>query len=194
MKDGFVRVRVDGEMRMLEDDITLEKNKRHRIDVVVDRIIKNEDAKSRIQDSLETALKLTDGNAIVLAGEEEILFSANYACPICGFTVPHLEPRLFSFNAPLGACGTCHGLGITEEVDVDNLIPDRSLSIREGGIRYYKNIVDTDNIEWQTFAVLCRTYDIDLDAPLDTLSKKQMEALRRGESGKKNDNKEEENK
>ena len=180
MKDGFVRVRVDGEMRMLEDDITLEKNKRHRIDVVVDRIIKNEDAKSRIQDSLETALKLTDGNAIVLAGEEEILFSANYACPICGFTVPHLEPRLFSFNAPLGACGTCHGLGITEEVDVDNLIPDRSLSIREGGIRYYKNIVDTDNIEWQTFAVLCRTYDIDLDAPLDTLSKKQMEVLLHG--------------
>lgn len=180
LKDGYVRVRVDGEIRLLEEEITLEKNRRHRIDVVVDRIVKTEDSRSRIQDSMETALNLADGNAVVLAGEKEMLFSSNYACPVCGFSVPHLEPRLFSFNAPLGACEVCHGLGITEEVDVDNLMPDRSLSIREGGIRYYKNIVDTDNIEWQTFCVLCRTYDIDLDAPLNTLSDRQMNVLLHG--------------
>lgn len=180
LKDGYVRVRVDGEIRLLEEEITLEKNRRHKIDVVVDRIVKTEDSRSRIQDSMETALNLADGNAVVLAGEKEMLFSSNYACPVCGFSVPHLEPRLFSFNAPLGACEVCHGLGITEEVDVDNLIPDRSLSIREGGIRYYKNIVDTDNIEWQTFCVLCRTYDIDLDAPLNTLSDRQMNVLLHG--------------
>ena len=177
MKDGYVRIRIDGEIRMLEDDIDLEKNKRHKIDVVVDRIIKNDDSRSRIYDSLETALKLAEGNAIVLAGEEEMLFSENYACAICGFSVPHLEPRLFSFNAPLGACDTCHGLGITEEVDVDNLIPDRSLSINQGAIRYYKNIVGSDNIEWQTFTVLCNAYDIDMNAPISTLTEKQMETV-----------------
>ena len=179
-KDGYVRVRVDGEIRMLEDDIVLDKNKRHRIDVIVDRIVKNENSAGRIQDSLETALNLADGNACVLEGEKEVLFSSNYACPICGFSVPHLEPRLFSFNAPLGACETCHGLGITEEVDIDNLFPDRSLSIREGGIRYYKNLVDTDNIEWQTFCVLCKTYKIDLDTPIGDLSEKQIQVILHG--------------
>lgn len=180
LKDGYVRVRVDGEIRLLEEDIVLEKNRRHRIDVVVDRIIKNSDSYSRIHDSLETALKLSEGTAVVASGEKELLFSSNYACAVCGFSVPHLEPRLFSFNAPLGACDVCHGLGITEEVDVDNLIPDRSLSIREGGIRYYKNIVDSDNIEWQTFCVLCRTYGIDLDQPIETLTKKQLEVILTG--------------
>lgn len=177
MKEGYVRVRVDGEIRMLEDDIDLEKNKRHKIDVVIDRIIKNDDSRSRIYDSLETSLKLAEGNAVVLAGEEEMLFSENYACAICGFSVPHLEPRLFSFNAPLGACETCHGLGITEEVDVDNLIPDRSLSINEGAIRYYKNIVGSDNIEWQTFSVLCKSYNIDMDVPISSLTNKQLETI-----------------
>ena len=180
LKDGYVRVRVDGEIRMLEEDIELEKNKRHRIDVIVDRIIKNDDSKSRIHDSIETALSLADGMATVLAGDKEMLFSSNYACKICGFSVPHLEPRLFSFNAPLGACPVCHGLGITEEVDISNLMPDLSLSIRKGGIRYYKNLVDTDNIEWQTFCVLCKAYDIDLDAPLSSLSDYQMQRILHG--------------
>ena len=180
LKEGYIRVRVDGEIKLLEDDIELDKNRRHRIDVVVDRIVKNDNARSRIHDSLETALKLTDGNACVLAGDREMLFSSNYACPVCGFSVPHLEPRLFSFNAPLGACDVCHGLGITEEVDVDNLMPDLSLSIRQGGIRYYKNIVDTDNIEWQTFEVLCETYHIDLDKPLDQMSEHEMNILLHG--------------
>ena len=136
-KDGYVRVRVDGEVKMLEDEIELEKNKRHNIDVVIDRIIKKPEARSRIHDSLETALNLAGGMACVLEGEKEELYSSNYACRICGFSVPKLEPRLFSFNAPLGACDTCKGLGFTEEVDIDLLIPDREKTIREGAIRYY---------------------------------------------------------
>ena len=176
-KDGYVRVRVDGEIKLLEEDITLEKNNRHDIDVVVDRIVKRSDSRSRIHDSMETALSLADGKVIVSTGDKENLFSSNYACSICGFSVPTLEPRLFSFNAPLGACATCHGLGITEEVDVDILIPDPDLSINEGGIRYYKNIVGTENIEWQTFAMLCKTYKIPLDKPIKTFTKKQMNII-----------------
>lgn len=180
LKEGYIRVRVDGEIKLLEDDIELEKNQRHDLDVVIDRIIKNEDSRSRIHDSIETALKLGEGKVLVLNGEEEKLFSENYSCPVCGFSVGNLEPRLFSFNAPLGACDVCHGLGITEEVDVSNLIPDDSLSIRQGGIRYYKNIVDTDNIEWQTFTVLCRAYKISLDKPISTFTKKQLEIILHG--------------
>ena len=179
-KDGYVRVRVDGEIKLLEDDITLEKNNRHDIDVVVDRIVKRSDSRSRIHDSMETALSLADGKVIVSTGDKENLFSSNYACSICGFSVPTLEPRLFSFNAPLGACPTCHGLGITEEVDVDILIPDPDLSINEGGIKYYKNIVGTENIEWQTFAMLCKTYKIPLDKPIKTFTKKQMDIILNG--------------
>ena len=179
-KDGYIRVRVDGEIRMLEDEIELEKNKRHDIDVVVDRIVKTEDSRSRIHDSIETALNLSEGRVKVLANTTEKLFSSVYACPICGFSVPVLEPRLFSFNAPIGACDVCHGLGFTEEVDVDNLIPDDSKTIREGGIRYYKNIVDTDNIEWQTFAILCKKYKISMDKPLSTFTQKQMDIILHG--------------
>lgn len=176
-KDGYVRVRVDGEVKLLEDEILLEKNKKHTVEIVVDRIVKSSDSKSRLHDSLENALRQSDGTVIVKTPEEELLFSSNYACKICGFSVPHLEPRLFSFNAPLGACPTCNGLGVTQEVDVDYLIPDRSKSIRKGGIVYYKNIVDSTNIEWQTFAILCKTYGIDLDKPIEKLTKKQIEII-----------------
>ena len=180
LKDGYIRVRCDGEMRMLEDDIVLEKNIRHDIDVVIDRIIKTEDSRSRINDSLETALKTGDGRVIVSDGENETMFSSSYACPECGFSVPNLEPRLFSFNAPLGACENCKGLGFTEEVDIDELIPDRSKSIRQGAIRYYKNIVDSENIEWQTFEILCSSYQISLDEPIDSLSPQQLEIILHG--------------
>ena len=176
-KDGYIRVRVDGETKMLDEDIELEKNCKHDIDVVIDRLILKADSRSRLHDSLETALNLADGMAVVVCGEKEELYSSNYACKICGFAVPKLEPRLFSFNAPLGACDVCHGLGFTEEVDVDILIPDDSLSIRQGGIRYYKNIVDTENIEWQTFATLCKAYKINLDKPIRQLTDKQRQII-----------------
>ncbi len=179
-KDGYVRVRVDGEVKLLEEEIILEKNKKHTVEIVIDRIVKSDDSRSRLHDSLESALKQSDGVVIVKTPTDELLFSSNYACNICGFSVPHLEPRLFSFNAPLGACDTCKGLGVTQEVDVDYLIPDRSKSIRKGGIVYYKNIVDSTNIEWQTFAILCKHYKIDLDKPIEKLTKKQLEIVLHG--------------
>ncbi|TFG83209.1 MAG: excinuclease ABC subunit UvrA, partial [Erysipelotrichales bacterium] len=154
-KDGYVRVRVNGEIKLLEDEIVLEKNKKHDIDVVVDRIVKQSDSASRLHDSLEVALKLADGLAIVDTGHEELLFSSNYSCPKCGFSISIMEPRLFSFNSPLGACATCKGLGVTQKVDVDYLIPDRNKTIAQGGIVYYKNIINSENIEWQSFRILC---------------------------------------
>ncbi len=176
-KEGYVRVRVNGKVLLLEDEIVLEKNKKHTIEIVVDRIIKRSDSRSRLYDSIENALKHSDGTVIVKTPEEELLFSSNYSCNQCGFSVPNLEPRLFSFNAPLGACDHCKGLGFTQEVDVDYLIPDKSKSINEGGIIYYKNIIGSTNIEWQTFEILCKEYNLDLDKPLGKFTKKEMKII-----------------
>lgn len=175
-KEGYIRVRVDGELKLLEELDALEKNKKHNVDVVVDRIVKGQD-RSRLHDSLETALKLSDGLAVVAYGEEELVFSSNYSCKYCGFSLPRLEPRLFSFNAPFGACDTCKGLGITQKVDLDYLIPDKSKSIRQGGIVYYKNIVNTENLEWQKFKALLDYYEISIDTPLKELKKGQMDVI-----------------
>ena len=133
LKDGYLRVVVDGQNYMLDEEIELDKNKKHDIDVVIDRIIKKEGYRSRLVDSLEVGLKLTGGEVIVqnLTTKTEELFSEHLACPICGFSVPKLEPRLFSFNNPLGACPDCRGLGIKNEVDDDLLIPDWSKSINK---------------------------------------------------------------
>jgi excinuclease ABC subunit A len=179
LKKGFLRVLVDGEMRMLDEEIKLNKNDKHNIDVVVDRIIKKEGYRSRLIDSLETTLKLTDGEAIVsnLTTKKEELFSEHFACPICGFSVPKLEPRLFSFNNPLGACEDCNGLGFKTVVDDDLLMPDKSLSINEGGLRYFKTSVGTDRVEWQTFLVLCKKYKIDLNKPLKDFTKKELNVI-----------------
>ena len=179
LSDGFVRVKVDGEMRLLDEEIILEKNKKHNIDVIVDRIVKKEGYRSRLADSLEIALKLTDGEAIVenLDAKTETLFSQHLACPHCGFSVPKLEPRLFSFNNPLGACPDCKGIGVKNAVDDDLLIPDWDLSINEGGIRYFKTAVGTERIEWQRFLALCNEYHIDLDKPLKDFSKKELKYI-----------------
>ncbi|RHM61025.1 MULTISPECIES: excinuclease ABC subunit UvrA [Coprobacillaceae] len=184
LKEGYLRVIVDGEMRLLDEKIELDKNKKHNIDVVIDRIIKKEGYRSRLIDSLEVGLKLTGGEVIVsnLTKKKEELFSEHLACPICGFSVPKLEPRLFSFNNPLGACPDCRGLGVKNEVDIDLLIPDMNLSINQGGIRYFKTSVGTDRIEWQRFLVLCRTYHIDLDKPLKDFTKKEMHYILYGSS------------
>lgn len=179
-KDGFIRVRVDGELLLLEDEIKLDKNKRHDIDLIVDRIVKQDDSSGRIQDSLEIALKKASGLAVALTKNEEILFSANYACPKCGFSVAELQPRLFSFNSPLGACETCKGLGMIQMVDVDFLIPDRNKSILQGGIVYYKNILDTENIEWQNFKVLCEHYNIPMKTPIKDFTKEQLDIVLNG--------------
>ena len=176
LKDGYLRVIVDGQNYMLDEEIELDKNKKHDIDVVIDRIIKKEGYRSRLVDSLEVGLKLTGGEVIVqnLTTKTEELFSEHLACPICGFSVPKLEPRLFSFNNPLGACPDCRGLGIKNEVDDDLLIPDWSKSINEGGLRYFKTAVGTNRIEWQRFLVLCKKYKIDLDKPLKDFTKQEL--------------------
>ncbi|CAM4143901.1 excinuclease ABC subunit UvrA [Erysipelothrix inopinata] len=176
-KEGYVRAYVDDELVQLDEPITLEKNKKHTISVVVDRIVKKEDSRFRISDSLEAAVKLGDGLVYVRKDNENHVFSSNFACPICGFSIESVEPRLFSFNSPMGACHTCNGLGITQSVDLEFLIPDPSLSISQGGIRYYKNIVNTQNIEWQTFNKLIEFAKVDIDTPIDKLTKKQLDIL-----------------
>lgn len=175
-KEGYIRIRHNGEIKLLEDVEAFEKNKKHTLDVVVDRIVKSDD-RSRLSESLEAASKLGNGMVLVLANQEEILFSTNYSCKYCGFSVPELEPRLFSFNAPLGACPHCKGLGITQKVNLEYLIPDKSLSIAQGGITYYKNIIAKENLEWLKFKVLCEHYDIDINKPIKELTKKEMDII-----------------
>ena len=183
MKQGFVRIRVNGEMKLLEDDIQLNKNNKHTLEVMVDRLILSDQAQSRLYDSIETSLKLSSGLVLVLIDGVETLMSSNYACAECGFSLPHLEPRLFSFNSPLGACETCKGLGVIQQVDIDLLIPDDSLSILQGGIRYYKNIVDSENIEWQNFKTLCDHYSIPMNIPISKLSDEHKDIVLHGSKG-----------
>ena len=134
-KQGYVRVRVNGDLMDLDDDIQLEKNKKHDIEIVIDRIVMKEDIAPRLADSLESALRLADGRVLIDVMEhEEILFSEHHACPICGFSIGELEPRMFSFNSPFGACPECDGLGTKLEVDPELVIPDWSLSLKKGAI------------------------------------------------------------
>ncbi len=176
-KDGFLRLYIDDELYDIEEVPELDKNKRHNIEVVIDRLIKREGIETRLSDSLEIALRLADGTCMVKHGDRKDLFSSHQACPICGFSVPTLEPRLFSFNSPLGACDECKGLGVTMSVDLDYLMPDMSKSISEGGIRYYKNIYGTNNLEWQNFATLLRHYGISETKPLNKMTKKEMDII-----------------
>jgi excinuclease ABC subunit A len=179
IKEGYVRVRVDGEIYMLDEIEPLEKNKKHTVEVVVDRIIKSDD-RSRYFDSISTALELGEGMAMVSTPDRDLLFSSSYACKICGFTVPKLEPKLFSFNAPMGACPDCKGLGSTMKTDPDLLFPDPELTIAQGGIAYYKNIVGTMNQEWQRMEALLRHCGIDQDTKIKDLTKKQKDLIMHG--------------
>lgn len=180
LKEGFTRVRVDGNVCLIEEVEELDKNKKHSVDIIVDRLIKKEDSKERLYDSLSTAAQYGDGLVILSYDDKEELFSEHYSCPKCGFSLPKLEPRLFSFNSPLGACEECHGLGIKLEVEVDRLIKDYDKSINEGGISYYKNIIDSENIEWQEFAKLCEMYNIDRNKPLKDFSEDEMDIILNG--------------
>ncbi|AGM24723.1 excinuclease ABC subunit UvrA [Spiroplasma chrysopicola] len=183
-QESFIRVNINGELRNLDEDIELDKNKRQNIDIVIDRIIfhNNEEIISRIHDALEIALKYGNGLVKIAFQEQgkDALFSTNYACSICGFVIPELEPRLFSFNSPNGACPDCKGLGIKLEVDEELLIPNQNLSVLQGGIVYLKNIINTTNIEWQKFTVLANHYHIPLDLPISDLTKTQLNYLLRG--------------
>ncbi len=173
-KDGYTRVRVDGDDFELDQEIKLNKNQRHDIDVVIDRIVVKEDITSRIYDSLETAAKLGEGLVKVVVNDSEVLFSEHFSCPICGFTVPELEPRLFSFNSPFGACKTCSGLGFNRKIDEDLLLPDKSLSIRGGVFAKYSG---KDSLYFQQIEQTAKAYNIDLDKPFNELPRKEQEVL-----------------
>lgn len=175
-KQGFVRVRIDGEMLDLGEEIELDKNKKHSIDIVVDRIVIKDGIEPRLADSLETALKLADGRVVIdVIGEEELLFSEHLACPICGFSIDKLEPRMFSFNSPFGACPECDGLGAKLEVDPSLVIPDASLTLNEGAIAPWEPI--SSQYYPQLLKAVCAHFGIDMDTPVKDLPKHQMEII-----------------
>lgn len=175
--NGFVRLRVDGVFTTIEELKPLDKNKKHDIDLVVDRIIVKAENRSRIFESIETALDWSHGLLVIHSDIEEKVLSDRHTCPICGFSVPKLEPRLFSFNAPMGFCPDCRGLGIKREADPSLLVPNPELSISQGAIDYYKNTVGTQNLEWQEFKMLCDLYSVPTDIPFKDLSEKQKQIL-----------------
>ncbi|MBN2876569.1 MAG: excinuclease ABC subunit UvrA, partial [Bacilli bacterium] len=173
-KEGYTRIRINQEEFELDQEIKLDKNKRYEIDVVIDRVIVKNDITSRIYDSLETATKLGDGLVKVFVKGEEVLFSEHFSCPICGFTVPELEPRLFSFNAPYGACKTCSGLGFNRKIDVELLIPDSNLSIQQGVFRKYTG---TDSLYYQQIEQTAKAHNIDISKPFSQLKDKEKDIL-----------------
>jgi excinuclease ABC subunit A len=175
-KQGYVRVRVDGEMYDLGDDIELEKNKKHSIEVVIDRIVVKEGVAARLADSLEAALKLGEGNVLIdVIGEEELVFSENHACPICGFSIGELEPRMFSFNSPFGACPECDGLGAKLEVDVDLVVPNKELSLRQHAIAPWEPT--SSQYYPQLLEAVCNHYGIDMDVPVKDLPDNQLDKV-----------------
>lgn len=180
LSQGFERVRIDGNITRISEAPDLDKNKRHDIEIVVDRVLVKKDARSRIVDAIELACNYSKGYCVLLTDNEERLLSQHHSCPKCGFSVPKLEPRLFSFNAPLGCCPDCKGVGIKREVAVDILIPDKNLSINQGGIRWFKNTVGSKNLEWQEFEYLCKQYKIDLNKPLKDFTDKEMHIILQG--------------
>ncbi|MEG7334880.1 excinuclease ABC subunit UvrA [Bacillus sp. 0102A] len=175
-KQGYVRVRIDGEMAELSDDIELEKNKKHSIEVVIDRIVVKEGVAARLSDSLETALRLGEGRVMIdVIGEEELMFSEHHACPHCGFSIGELEPRLFSFNSPFGACPTCDGLGMKLEVDADLVIPNQDLSLKENAVAPWTPI--SSQYYPQLLEAVCTHYGIDMDVPVKDLPKQQLDKV-----------------
>ncbi|AIQ55103.1 excinuclease ABC subunit UvrA [Paenibacillus sp. FSL R7-0331] len=183
-KQGFVRVRVDGELREVTEEIELEKNKKHTIEVVVDRIVIKDDVQTRLTDSLETALKLSGGQILVdIIGQEELLFSSNFACPVCGFSIEELAPRMFSFNSPFGACPECDGLGVNMVVDPELLIPDSEKSVEDGAFLAWTG--STSNYYPQFLKSVCEHFKIPQNVPVSTLSPDQMNKLLYGTGSEK---------
>jgi len=179
-QNGFERVRIDKEIYRIDEAPELEKNKRHDIEIVVDRIVIKPEIRGRIAEACELACDWSKGYCVFLTEKEERLFSQHHSCPECGFSVPKLEPRLFSFNAPLGCCPDCKGLGMRREASREVLVPDESLSINQGGIRWFRNMIGSKNIEWQEFAYLCKQYKIDLDKPIKDFTEREKEIIFNG--------------
>ena len=171
-KDGYVRVRINKESRDLSENIELDKNIKDDIDVVIDRLIIKEGIRSRLFEAIESATKLAKGKVIIdVMGDKELLFSESFACPYCNFSLPELEPRMFSFNAPFGACPECKGLGVNLTIDKDLVIPNKDLSINEGAIVTLSD--DQGGIYYKRLKCVCDHYKIDMDKPFKKLTKKE---------------------
>ncbi len=180
-KEGYVRVRINGEMHDLGEKIELDKNTKDKIEVVIDRIVIKEESRSRIYEAVEQATKLSGGKVVIqILGDEarEIVFSEQFACPYCEFSLPELEPRLFSFNAPYGACPDCKGLGVKLQIDEDLVIPDDSLSINEGCIKTLSD--DQEGIYYKQLEICCKHYKIDMDKPFKKLTRKEKDIVLHG--------------
>ncbi|CYU48259.1 excinuclease ABC subunit UvrA [Streptococcus suis] len=182
-KDGYVRVRVNGDVYDVSEVPELSKSKAHNIEVVVDRIVIKEGIRSRLFDSIEAALRIADGYVIIdTMDEKEMLFSEYYACPVCGFTVPELEPRLFSFNAPFGSCSDCDGLGMKLEVDTDLIVPDASKTLREGALAPWNPI--SSNYYPQMLEQAMNHFGVDMDKPFEELTDEEKHLIFNGSDGK----------
>ena len=185
-KSGFVRVRVDGSVYDLSEEIKLDKNKKHNIEVIVDRLVVNENAKSRLADSIETATNLADGIVLIdIVGEREELFSLNYACPEHGAVIEEMSPRMFSFNNPFGACKKCGGIGAYKEIDVDLIIPNKKLSINQGAIKASGWNISDGSIAKMYYEGLAKEYGFSLDMPVEMINEEGLNAILYGTNGKK---------
>jgi excinuclease ABC subunit A len=174
-KDGFARVRIDGLDYDLQDEISLEKNKKHYIEIVIDRLIIKENIRSRLYEAIEMACKKSKGKVVIdVIGSEEIIMSEKYACPECDFSLPELEPRMFSFNAPFGACPECNGLGMKMKVSEELLMPDKTLSINEGGI---KTLTQDQNTLYTEVCTVASFYGIDLNMPIKNIPKDKLKYI-----------------
>ena len=176
-KDGYVRVRIDGELRELSEEIKLEKNKKHTIEVVVDRIIVKEDIEKRLTDSIETTLSLSDGLVVVhIMDGEDMTFSTKFSCPEHGIGIEELEPRMFSFNSPFGACPHCNGIGFLQKIDASLILPSQTLSIREGGIAPMANSSE-GTYYYEMIEAMAKEYEVDLDTPIEKLPQEFIKDL-----------------
>ena len=172
-KEGYVRVRVNGETLDLSEEIELDKNKKDNIDVIIDRIVLKEDIRSRLAESIETAIKLSKGKVVIdYVGNKEVVYSENFACPYCDFSLPELEPRMFSFNAPFGACSDCKGLGIKLRMDPDLVVPDKDKTLNNGAIKTLTD--DPEALDFKRLECLCKHYKIDMNKPFGKLLKKHQ--------------------
>ena len=178
--NGFSRLRIDNQLTLIEDVKDLDKNKKHDIDIIVDRIVVKKENRGRILESIETALDWSHGLLIILTPFEERLLSDRHTCPKCGFSVPKLEPRLFSFNSPTGCCPDCKGLGIKREVDINKLVPDTSKTLNEGAIKFFAHMVGSNNIDWQECKYLYNNYHIPMDVPFKDLTEEQQKIVING--------------
>ncbi len=182
-KAGFLRVRVDGINYTLDEDISLDKNIKHDINVVVDRIVIKDGINRRLTDSVETACKLSEGLVLAVFENEEVLYSTKYSCPECDISFEELTPRFFSFNNPYGACPNCLGLGFTNEIDINKLIRDPNLSIRQGGIRASGWSIDTSKMFEMHFKAMAKAYNFSLDTPVKDLPKSVLDLIFYGNDG-----------